>query len=157
MSSAWSVVFIDTSVLLRLVGIDGDEAAREIATEFESRAAAGQRFVIPATAIVETGNRIAQQRSDRRRLAEHLQAVLQAARLADPPWVIRPAAIEQQFIQELLDGDSTGSDLMTLLGDGRLGTGDVALLVERDQFLRETAYVTAEIWTLDDQLAAYSR
>ncbi len=156
MSSAWSVVFIDTSILLRLVGIDGDEAAREIAAEFESRAADGQRFVIPATAIVETGNRIAQQRSDRRRLAERLQAVLQAARLADPPWVIRPAAIDQQFIQELLDGDSTGSDLMTLLGDGRLGTGDVALLVERDQFLRETAYVTAEIWTLDDQLAAYS-
>lgn len=156
MSSAWSVVFIDTSILLRLVGIDGDEAAREIAAEFESRAAAGQRFVIPATAIVETGNRIAQLRSDRRRLAERLQTVLQAARLADPPWVIRPATIDQQFIQELLDGDSTDSDLMTLLGDGRLGTGDVALLVERDQFLRETAYVTAEIWTLDNQLAAYS-
>ncbi len=157
MSSAWSVVFIDTSILLRLVGIDGDEAAREIAAEFESRAAAGQRFVIPATAIVETGNLIAQQRSDRRRLAERFQAILQAARLADPPWVIRPATIDQQFIQELIDGDSTGSNLMTLLGDGRLGTGDVALLVERDQFPRETAYVTAEIWTLDDQLAAYSR
>ncbi len=156
MPSPWSVVFVDTSVLLQLIGMDGDEAARQIAAEFEARKAGGQRFVIPATAIVETGNRIAQHSSDRRRLAERLQFVLQAASAADPPWIIRAATLDPQFIQELLDGNSTGSDLVTLLGDGRLGTGDVALLVERDQFLRETAYVSADVWTLDRELKAYS-
>ena len=156
MLSPRSVVFVDTSVLLRLLGTDGDEAAREIAEEFETRQADGQRFVIPATAIVEAGNRIAHQSSDRRRLAERLQSVLEAASAADPPWIIHAATLDPQFVQDLLDGNSTGSDLVTLLGDGRLGTGDVALLVERDQFLRDNAYLSAVIWTLDQELAAYS-
>ena len=157
MLSPRSVVFVDTSVLLRLVGTDGEEAAREIAEEFDTRQADGQQFVIPATAIVEAGNRIARQSSDRRRVfAERLQSVLEAASAADPPWIIHAATLDPQFVQELLDGNSTGSDLVTLLGDGRLGTGDVALLVERDRFLRDNAYLSATIWTLDQQLAAYS-
>ena len=150
------MVFVDSSVLMRLIGMDGEAAAREIAEQFDERTAAGQQFVIPVTAIVEVGNRIAQQSSNRRNLAERLQAVLRAAHDADPPWIIRAVTLDQQFIQELLDGNSTGSDLVTLIGDGRLGTGDVALLVERDQFLRETAYVRAEVWSLDQELTAYS-
>ena len=151
-----TVVFVDSSVLMCLIGMDGDAAAREIAEQLDERIAAGQQFVIPVTAIVEVGNRIAQQTSNRRNLAERLQAVLRAAHDADPPWIIRAVTMDQQFIQELLDGNSTGSDLVTLIGDGRLGTGDVALLVERDQFLRETAYVRAEVWSLDQELTAYS-
>ena len=141
---------------MRLIGMDGEVMAREIVEQFDERTAAGQRFVIPVTAIVEVGNRIAQQSTNRRNLAERLQAVLRAAHDADPPWIIRAVTLDQQFIQELLDGNSTGSDLVTLIGDGRLGTGDVALLVERDQFLRETAYVRAEVWSLDQELTAYS-
>ncbi|WP_419838477.1 hypothetical protein [Candidatus Poriferisodalis sp.] len=163
-----TVVFVDSSVLMRLIGIDGDAAARETAEQFEERIAAGQQFVIPVTAIVEVGNRIAQQSSNRRKLAERLKEVLRAAHDADPPWIIRAAhdadppwiiravTMDQQFIQELLDGNSTGSDLVTLIGDGRLGTGDVALLVERDQFLRGTQYTSAQVWSLDQELTAYS-
>ncbi|WP_420435864.1 hypothetical protein [Candidatus Poriferisodalis sp.] len=151
-----AVVFVDSSVLMRLIGMDGDAAARETAEQFEDRIAAGQQFVIPVTAIVEVGNLIAQQSSNRRKLAERLQEVLRAAQAADPPWIIRAVTMDQQFIQELLDGNSTGSDLVTLIGDGRLGTGDVALLVERDQFLRGTQYTSAEVWSLDQELTAYS-
>ena len=92
---ARTVVFVDTSVLIRLIGRDGDEAARQIAEELEARQAAGQQFVIPATAIVETGNLVAQQRSGRRRLAERLQSVLQEARSDNPPWSIRAAPSTQ--------------------------------------------------------------
>ena len=151
-----AVVFVDSSVLMRLIGMDGDAAARETAEQFEDRIAAGQQFVIPVTAIVEVGNLIAQQSSNRRKLAERLQEVLRAAQAADPPWIIRAVTMDQQFIQELLDGNSTGSDLVTLIGDGRLGAGDVALLVERDQFLRGTQYTSAEVWSLDQELTAYS-
>ena len=151
-----AVVFVDSSVLMRLIGMDGDAAARETAEQFEDRITAGQQFVIPVTAIVEVGNLIAQQSSNRRKLAERLQEVLRAAQAADPPWIIRAVTMDQQFIQELLDGNSTGSDLVTLIGDGRLGTGDVALLVERDQFLRGTQYTSAEVWSLDQELTAYS-
>ena len=150
-----AVVFVDSSVLMRLIGMDGDAAAREIAEQFDDRIAAGQQFVIPVTAIVEVGNRIAHLTSNRRSLAERLQSVLRAAHDADPPWIIRAVTLDQQFIQQLLDGNSTGSDLVTLIGDGRLGTGDVAILVERDRFLRGTQYTSAQVWSLDQELTAY--
>ena len=63
--------------------------------------------------------------------------------------------MDQQFADELLAGDSTGSNLVTLLGDGRLGTGDVAILVERDQFKRSVAHAGVEVWTFDNELSAY--
>ena len=76
--------------------------------------------------------------------------------MPDAPWILREAALDQYFVDELLDGNSTGSDLVTLLGDGRLNTGDVAILVERDQFERKTAHANVEVWTLDEELAAHS-
>ena len=155
MAISRQVLFVDTSVLLRLIGADGDDAAREIANEFEQRSARGEQFVIPVTAIIEAGNRIAQRASDRRRLAERLAKVLEAASSAQPPWVVRATTWNRQFVDELLDGNSTGADLITLIGDGRLGSGDIAILVERDQFQRSTAYVDVRIWSLDDTLAAY--
>ena len=47
------------------------------------------------------------------------------------------------------------SEVPTLLGDGRLGTGDVAILVERDQFKQSVAHTGVEVWTFDNELSAY--
>lgn len=150
------VVFMDTSVLMRLIGMDGDGAMGDIAAEFEQRAQAGQQFVIPVTAIVETGNRIAQRPSDRRRFSERLAKILEAVRSGELPWLIHGVVWDDEFVDELLAGDATGSRLVDLVGDGRLGTGDVAVLVERERFRRKTAFVDVEIWSFDQQLAAFS-
>lgn len=155
MAITHQVWFIDTSVLLRLIGADGDDTARETASEFERLSEDGHQFVLPVTAIIEAGNQIAQRASDRRRLAERLAKALEAASSAQPPWIVRATTWNRQFIDELLDGNSTGADLITLIGDGRLGSGDVAILVERDQFERSTAYANVRIWSLDSTLAAY--
>ena len=151
-----AVVFIDTSVIVRLIGIDGEKLASEAADECERRRAAGQRFVLPVTALIEAGNRVAQQSSERRRFAERLRRVIEAASQPNPPWILHQAIFDQQFAQELLAGDSTGSDLTTLLTAGRLGTGDVAILVERDQFKRKMAHASTKVWTLDRELSAYA-
>ena len=148
-------VFVDTSVLVRLIGLDGDELAREAAEEYELRRSRGEAFVLPVTAIIEAGNRLEQQPAKRRDMAKRLESILQQAGRKNPPWVIRDTRLDEQFVQELLDGDSTGSDLVTLIGDGRMGTGDVAILVERDRFREETAYTNVEVWTLDAQLSAF--
>ena len=150
-----AVVFVDTSVIVRLIGIDGEQLASDVAAEFDRRRAAGQRFVLPVTALVEAGNRVVQQSSDRRRFAERLRQVIEEANGPHPPWILHQAALDQQFAEELLAGNSTGSNLVTLLGDGRLGTGDVAILVERDQFRRKTAHASLEVWTLDSELSAH--
>lgn len=149
------MVFVDTSIIVRLIGMDGEQQATDLAAEFDRRRAAGQRFVLPVTALVEAGNRVVQHPTDRRRFAERLCDIIQEANRPHPPWILHQPALDQQFAEELLAGNSTGSDLVTLLGNGRLGTGDVAILVERDQFSRRTAHASMEVWTLDRELSAY--
>ena len=149
------VVIVDTSIILRLIGMDGDVLARDAAVEFDTRRSQGQQLVLPVTALIEAGNRVAQRPAGRRRLAEQLRKLIEAANRPDPPWILREAALDRQFVEELLAGNSTGSDLVSLLGDGRLGTGDVAILVERDQMLRKTAHTDVAVWTLDEELSAH--
>lgn len=70
-----AVVLVDTSIILRLIGIDGDERAKEAVEEFDNRRSKGRRLVLPVTALIEAGNRVAQQpRNVRRRCAERLMA-----------------------------------------------------------------------------------
>ena len=150
------VVFVDTSIILRLIGNDGDNLAREAAVEFDSRRRQGQQLVLPVTALIEAGNRVTQQQaSRRRRLADQLGKLIEAANKPDAPWILRETALDQQFVDDLLAGNATGSDMVTLLGDGRLGTGDLAILVERDQFKQKTAHTDVEVWTLDQSLSAH--
>ena len=120
------VVFVDTSIILRLIGNDGDDLAREAAVEFDSRRSRGQQLVLPVTALIEAGNRVTQQQaSKRRRLADQLGKLIEAANKPDAPWILRETALDQQFVDDLLAGNATGSDMVTLLGDGRLGVGGV--------------------------------
>lgn len=151
-----SVVLVDTSIIVRLIGIDGDDLAKVAAEEFDRRRIGGQRLVLPVTALIEAGNRVAQQPSNvRRRCARQLERLIEAANRADSPWILREANLDQQFVDEMLAGNSTGSDLVTLLGDGRLGTGDLAILVERDQLRQKTAHKDVSVWTLDEELSAH--
>lgn len=150
------VVLIDTSTLHHIVGLDGDGEARSTVLEdFDRRAAQGDLFVVPVTAIIETGNHIAQSNGNRREMAERLVRIIQKAQSPDPPWIIRAVTWDSLFLDDLIKGDSTGSDLITLLGDGRMGSGDVAILVERDRFRSETAYTTVEVWSSDNELRAH--
>ncbi len=152
-----AVVLVDTSIIVRLIGIDGDGEAKDAAQEFDRRRNEGQQLVLTVTALIEAGNRVAQQKrpNDRRRCAQQLKKLIEAANQPDPPWILREATLDQQFVEEMLAGNSTGSDLVTLLGDGRLGTGDLAILVERDQLQRKTAHTDVSVWTLDNELSAY--
>ncbi len=147
------VVLIDTSILNRLIGLDGEEEAREILQEFESRRSNGQLFAIPVTAIVESGNHVAQRGG--RLHAQALVAVIEQAKAADPPWIIRAVTWDEDFLTALVAGDSTGSTLTDLLADRRMGTGDVAILVERDDFRSSSAYTAFEVWSLDAELSAH--
>lgn len=150
------IVLVDTSVILRLIGKDGDDHAREAADEFDARRAQGQRLVLTVTALIEAGNHIARQKTGRRHLAVQLAKLIEDANRPDAPWILPEATLDGQFVEELLNGNSTGSDLVTLIGDGRLGTGDVAILVERDRFQQKTANASVEVWTLDEELSAHN-
>lgn len=54
------VVFIDTSILVNLLDIQGRNAdRREVVAEFLAGQAKQTTFVLPVTTIIETGNHIA--------------------------------------------------------------------------------------------------
>lgn len=146
-----SVTFVDTSVLCELLQIPGKSSLAKgdkVATEMERRFNNGERFVIPVTAVIETGNHIAQCSGDRHKIAGRLVRFLRAAIAGEAPWLILETRLGAPFLTSLCDGASTGLPLEALAAS-KVGAGDVALLVERDQWLASSAFSTAEVWTFD--------
>lgn len=150
------IVFIDTSVFANLIEVNGNTQNRaSVLKQFDAYVEAGARFVLPITTIVETGNLIFYAGGDPRPAAERLVAALTAAQSANPPWTVRAVSWDSNFVTSLIDGNSTGSPLVNLISDRRMATGDVSILVERDQFREETAYTDVRVWSLDSQLQAF--
>lgn len=124
--------------------------------QFDSLRGSGANFILPITTLIETGNHISHCDHGRREAAERFAKAVGAARMADPPWTIRDVRWDGGFVDALLAGDSTGSDLVAHLTSRALGAGDVAILVERDQFREETAFTDVRVWSLDAGLISHS-
>ncbi|MEX2374663.1 MAG: hypothetical protein WD942_03645, partial [Dehalococcoidia bacterium] len=60
------------------------------------------------------------------------------------------------FVEEVIGGNATGESFVDLAGSGRMGAGDISILVEREEFLDRSQYAEAEIWSLDAELLARS-
>jgi hypothetical protein len=154
------VTFIDTSVLCELLEVPGKHspaAAAEIRAELAARMEAGEHFVIPITAVIETGNHIAQCNGDRFAVSGRLVRLLEQARANDAPFVVNETAWDETFLADLCAGDSTTESLQQLAARN-VGAGDVAILVERDRYVSRSAYGkgSVAVWTRDvalDELA----
>lgn len=154
------LTLIDTSVLCEWLDVPGLAArTTEVRAELSERAIAGEQFVLPVTTLIETGNHIAQvKRGDRWAAAERYTNLLRTV-VADPdggPFVLSRVTWDASLVARLLDGDTTGQTLQELAGNGVLGAGDVAILVERDLLLAESGFSVATVWTDDARLGAYS-
>lgn len=153
-----TVTIVDTSVLCELLQVPGKcDPARsaEVASEMNRRWDAGERFVIPITAVIETGNHIAQCDGNRYEAAGRLVRMLRQATSAESPWRVLQTRLGADFLEALCRGDSTGQTLEALAA-AKVGAGDVAILVERDQFLATTAVRNVQVWTFDEGLSAFA-
>lgn len=126
----------------------------EIRAEFELRSEEGERFVIPITAVIETGNHIAQAAGNRRDAAQRFVAFITAAGSAQAPFTVHQASWDDRLLDELCAGNGTGQPFIDLASAG-MGAGDVTILVERDRFQRDSAYTDVRVWTLDIALSAH--
>lgn len=154
-----TVYFIDTSVLVEMLRIPGKSDPHRfetISNDFAKFQEQDARFLLPVTALIETGNFIAQSTGDRHQCALAFRRLIDQALSSNPPWRFSPSLWDEPFVAALLDGDSTGDGLVNHLSNGTLGTGDMSILVERDLFKKKTAYKDVRIWTLDAKLKAYS-
>lgn len=149
--------FIDTSVLLNILQVPGwwDDTST-CADEFVRRQQSGALFVLPVTTLIETGNAIAQCNGDRRAAAQRFEKAIQLATAEQPPWIIRDVQWDSNFVSQMIAGDSTGETMVDHFSHRSLGGGDLAILVERDQFRAATAYADVRIWTLDRNLVSRS-
>jgi len=151
-----SVTMVDTSVLCELLQVPGKsnpERGADLQAEADRRWRAGERFVIPITTVIETGNHIAQADGNRYDVAGRLVRLLRVAISETSHWRVLQTRLGTDFLTSLCAGDSTGRSLEALAA-ARVGAGDVAILVERDQLLADTAVRNVQVWTLDEGLAA---
>lgn len=153
------VTFIDTSVLCELLEVPGKaQQAPDVNGELQRRVQQGERFVIPVTAVIETGNHIAQASSgDRYAAAQRLLGLLRATIAGDRSFLRHEFTWDAGFVEAICDGGSTGEDLAQRAA-ARMGAGDVAILVERDRFVASSVFCRddVDLWTLDVALAQYA-
>ncbi|GEC75365.1 hypothetical protein GCM10010213_19370 [Microbacterium maritypicum] len=151
------VSFIDTTVLCNLVPVPGrDQNADEVRREMKERLARGERFILPITSVVETGNFIAQVSDGqlRRQTAEKLAAILNLICEGKAPWVLHDVAWDRAFLKTLLDGADTMSSYVEHAVN-KVGAGDLCIITERFYF-QERSSVRAGIWTFDAGLRAHA-
>lgn len=153
------ITFIDTSVLCDLLAVPGKaQAVEEVRRELKERAGKGERFILPMSTIIETGNHV-EQAVDNREAAEAFTDLVRAAIRGGGPFQANAVTWDTTFLGRMLDGASTGGVTFTdLATTHQLGTGDIAILVERDRFVDATAFRAQDvgIWTHDAKLAAYT-
>ncbi len=151
-----TVTMVDTSVLCELLQVPGKSnpaRSADVRAEVDRRWHEGERFVIPITAVIETGNHIAQADGNRYDVAGRLVRLLRVAISEESHWRVLQTRLGAEFLTSLCAGDSTGQSLATLAA-ARVGAGDIAILVERDQFLATTAIRNVQVWTFDEGLNA---
>ena len=153
-----TIWFIDTSVLCELVRVPGkDQQHKAIAAEFKKRIHDGDRFIIPITAVVETGNHICNAKvGDRRGAAGRFSGFLKSVVDGTVPWVVNDVEWGPQFLDRFLAGGSTGQSFIDLAGNGLMGGGDVAILVERDDLSARSPGLVVKVWTLEAVMGAYA-
>jgi hypothetical protein len=153
------VTFVDTSVLCELLRVPGkSQRPDEVRAELDQRASRGERFVIPVTAIIETGNHIVHANGDRYGAAQRLCGLIDNIVRGDQSFLIHEFAWDGAFLQYLCEGDATGQRLDQWAAAGQMGTGDLAILVERDRFVARSALKRNDvtIWTLETVMGGYA-
>lgn len=152
-----TVTFVDTTVLCNILPVPGrDQDSVEVLKNLKERVAAREILILPVTAIIETGNFIAQvpDGSARRATAEQLIRVVELVIAGKAPWRLHEFEWGVDFLRSIRDGAGSG---MTFVQHAvnQVGAGDVCILAERELYSRRTGITDVRIWTRDTGLGAH--
>src|SRR5262249_44707364 len=153
-----TVWFVDTSVLCNLLPVPGhDQHRASVQNEMLARQRAGDAFILPLTAVIETGNHISKLPDGRvrRRTAEKFCKVLSMVKDGTAPWRLHVFSWNEDFLQSLVDGATTGRSLVDHAMNN-VGCGDLCVLAEREIYRERTGLTDVRVWSLDLELLAYS-
>lgn len=97
-----TITLVDTSVLCEILQVpDKCEPAKsfQVVAELDRRWKAGERLVIPLTAVIETGNHIAQaKKGDRHEVARRFVALLRESLAGKSPWLVLQGSLGTDFL-----------------------------------------------------------
>lgn len=79
---------------------------------------------------------------------------VQKAAASEAPWTVTEVTLDEDMLVRLCEGDSTGQSFVDLAGNGLLGGGDVAILVERDLLQARSGSRAVQVWTLENVLGS---
>ncbi|PID55150.1 MAG: hypothetical protein CSA58_08585 [Micrococcales bacterium] len=153
-----NVTFIDTSVLLNVLDVPGrNQDAAAVKKTMGEVIDSGESLILPITAVIETGNHIAQLDNGqlRREFAQKLERVLRGVVAGNSPWVLHDIAWNSEFLEKLVGGAGTGQDFRSLL-EQKVGVGDLCILAECNAYASRVKTATVRIWTLDRALSSWA-
>jgi hypothetical protein len=145
------VVLIDTSVLCHLLDVPNKGGKQaEVIHELKRLQGKGATLVIPLTAVIETGNHVAQNGDGRQRraAAQRFARLMGQAARGEQPFTLHP--LDRDRVLALLDGFTDHATRGVGMGDQTIidaWTDTCALL--------PTARV--RVWSFDQDLAGYDR
>lgn len=153
------VVFIDTSVLLNILKVpDKAQNVEAVKAQLTSYHQNGSTLLLPITAVIETGNHIAQikgHKYEKKTCAQKFSDMLGAVSTGDAPWAPNELTWNSTFITRIISGVNTGQRLEHLLEAGRFGAGDLAILAEAQEYKDRSRISKVEIWTLEDEIYSF--
>lgn len=152
------VVFIDTSVMCNLLPVPGRNQNEDMVKgQLAEMLDQGVKMILPITALIETGNFIAQLSSghERRATAAKLSDVLSMICDGTAPWILHDVAWGSRFLADFLAGAGTGQSWIDH-ATAEIGAGDLCILTEREQYRARTAIQNVGLWTLDAGLSSFA-
>lgn len=153
------VVFLDSSVLFSLLDVPGKNGERTaVVAEFKRLKDNGTTFVFPVTAVIETGNAIAQLADGhaRRTCMDRFVEWLRRSLTATVPMAVSGVSWDVEFLAALLDGSGPRLPLVEFAMMG-VGSGDASLLMEMDRYRTKVPGATpVRLWTLDVLLSSHT-
>lgn len=147
-----SVVLIDTSVFCNIVPVPGrDQDKDAVMTEFENLINDGTTLLLPMTAVLETGNHIAQLTNggQRRKTATTFCKRVREAIDGNAPWTPTPfweIDAMKLWLNEFPDAAMREK-----------GMGDLSIIKEWERQCEFNQARRVRIWSLDGDLAGYDR
>jgi hypothetical protein len=150
------ITFVDTSIFCNLIPVPGFDQDREAVIRAFLQRREKEHFILPVTAVIETGNHIAHlpHGGERRHAADKYARIVELVLVGEAPWTLHEFKWGSDFLRALLDGGGSGSSLVDHATRG-VGVGDLCILAERRAYAA-LAQVPVGIWTLDSDLSAHS-
>ncbi|MBD2692265.1 hypothetical protein [Anabaena catenula] len=155
------ILIIDTSILCVYLGVSGKETCgndnekwdqKLVKFRFEEEEKQGTKFILPLATIIETGNHIAQAKSNRYEIAQTFSTILMKVADGVIPWEIFTTQVGELWNTEQLK--QLAAEWPTLAAR-KISIGDATIKTVAEFYAKTSSTFQVEIFTGDGGLKAY--